>query len=109
MLIRQELLKPHWTLPRARVEIECVHGNKKFCAMGEVPLEIKGKFRQKHVGVVDGLPHSLLLGTDWDSFPAGKPRHIQGPRRVEIKPAEPGKEEINVKGLEEARHEIRNH
>lgn len=106
LLIRQELVKPHWILPRGRIKTEYqVHGDNKFCPMAEVTLKIKGKFRQKHVGVVDGLPHCLLLGMDWNPFLTGTPRQVWRPRRAEIKPEGPDKEEIYVKGLEEPRHE----
>lgn len=71
-LIQRWLVKPHWMIPGAKMNLECVLGDKRQWPIAEGPLKVQGRFQWKWVGVAEGLPFPVVLAMDWDPFPGGK-------------------------------------
>uniref|UniRef100_A0A452GTD0 CCHC-type domain-containing protein n=1 Tax=Gopherus agassizii TaxID=38772 RepID=A0A452GTD0_9SAUR len=48
--VQRRLVKLHWLIPGGRMWVECIHGDREYCPVAQVPLEVDGWFTWKRVG-----------------------------------------------------------
>lgn len=66
-LVSADLVPAHRKNYAGMIELRCVHGEERSYPTASVHVEVLGQMYLLKVGVVDGLPYSIILGQD---FPA---------------------------------------
>ncbi|KAM7166313.1 uncharacterized protein RBU57_007207 [Macrochelys suwanniensis] len=96
-LVQRRFVKPHWLIPGDRMLVDCIHGDREYCPVAQVPLEVQGKFAWKRVGVIEGLAYPVVLGVDWNPSPKkrGKRRTPKQGRERDLETGDGARTEVD--------------